>query len=292
MNQMMSNQKFNRTDVAEELDGHPSPSPPANKEGMQGKLEDAKKSVRESSAKRDPSGKGSSGKQGPTGSSGHSGSSRSHSSSKLGNGGNLGSSSNGMIQGPHFSNGASASTNATDLLRTSLIKFFSKRENIDRFLPIINRTSPVSLRLLDYFCVNYTRITQVAYMMDEEPNKYFDVHSNYKNQLKTFSKRLFDPFKRNTRETIRYGNETFDTTLGQLSFFKWCLTNKVLDYVEKNIAFISEDMKKNCGKGPEDLMNNGIEKKRRSSKRRSAMNVSATRVPCTPGTTSVVVSFD
>ena len=74
-------------------------------------------------------------------------------------------------------------TSSTDVLKTSLLKFFEEKENIDKFLPIINRTSPISLRLLDYFCVNYSRSTQVVYMIAD---KYFDVYSSYKNQLKTF----------------------------------------------------------------------------------------------------------
>jgi hypothetical protein len=185
-----------------------------------------------------------------------------------------------------------SSANATDLLKASLIKFFSKRENIDRFLPIINRTSPVSLRLLDYFCVNYSKSSQIVYMIAD---KYFDVHSSYKNQLKMFSKKMFDPFKRNTRMTIRWDNERYDTTLGQLCFFKWCLTHNVLDYVERNIAEIGEDMKKHTGKGPEvdgDKPGTVPDKKQRSSRRKSAMNVTATRVPTKPGLDKVIVTFD
>jgi len=179
--------------------------------------------------------------------------------------------------------------NATDILKTSLLRFFENKENIDRFLPIINRTSPVSLRLLDYFCVNYSRSTQVVYMIMD---KYFDVHSSYKNQLKTFSKKRFDPFRRNSRLTFRYENERFDTTIGQLCFFKWCLTHKVLDYVEKNIAAISEDMKKNTGKSDDDMSRVPSEKKRRTTSRKSSTQMAATRVPTPPGTDTIIVCFD
>ena len=183
-----------------------------------------------------------------------------------------------------------ANANAADLLKTSLIKFFSIKQNMDQLLPIINRTSQVSLRLLDYFCVNFSRSTNVVYM---NLDQYFDVHSSYKNQLKTFSKKLFDPFRRNTRMTIhRYDtNERFDTTLGQLCFFRWCLTHDVLTYVEKNLNAISEDMKKCQGK-QFDEQGHTNEKKRRSTRRRSAMVMTATRVPCPPGTDSIIVSFD
>lgn len=134
---------------------------------------------------------------------------------------------------PGGNNTESSAANTTDILKASLLKFFENKDNIGRFLPIINRTSPVSLRILDYFCVNFSRSTQVVYMIMDD--KYFDVHSSYKNQLKTFSKKRFDPFRRNGRLTFRYDTERFDTTIGQLCFFKWCLTHNVLDYVEKNI---------------------------------------------------------
>lgn len=184
-------------------------------------------------------------------------------------------------------NGKTSST-APEILKASLVKFFSNRDNIEKFLPIVNRTSHISLRLLDYFCVNYARSNPVVYMVMD---KYFDVHSSYKNQLKTFTKKMFDPFKRNSRITIRYDNERFDTTLGQLSFFKWCINHKVLEYVDKNLAMISEDMKKNSTNPPEDIPNQP-DKKRRSSRRTSAMNATVTRIPAAPGMDSVIVSFD
>jgi hypothetical protein len=177
---------------------------------------------------------------------------------------------------------------ATDVLKTSLLKFFEQKEHIDRLLPIINRTSSISLRLLDYFCVNYSRSTQVVYMIAD---KYFDVYSSYKIQLRTFSKKRFDPFKRNTRMTYPHESGRFETTIAQLCFFKWCLTNNVLDYVEKNIAAISEDMKKNSGKQPSEH-GHSSERKRRSSRKKSSITVAATRVPTPPGTDTIVVSFD
>lgn len=184
----------------------------------------------------------------------------------------------------------SSSANSTDILRTSLLKFFDEKENVDRFLPIINRTSPVSLRLLDYFCVNYTKSTQVVYMVTD---KYFDVHASYKNQLKTFSKKRFDPFRRNARMTFRFNNERLDTTIGQLCFFKWCLTNGIIDYVEKHIAAISDDMKKNTGKTAEDVARGSpLEKKRRSTSRKSSNLMTATRMTSPTGDTTIVVSFD
>jgi hypothetical protein len=85
-------------------------------------------------------------------------------------------------------------------------------------------------------------------------------------------------------------SDKFVTTLGQLCFFRWCLTHNVLDYVEKNLSVISEDMKKTGTKLPDE--GHLTEKKRRSSRRRSAIGLTATRVPCPPGTDSVIVTFN
>lgn len=177
--------------------------------------------------------------------------------------------------------------NNMDALKASVIRFFAKKENVDKFLPIVNRTHPVSLRLLDYFCVNYSRSTQVVYMNDD---KYFDVYSSYKYQLKQFSKKMFDPFRRNDKFVLRIENDKFETTLGQLCFFKWCIEHNVLEYVEKHHAAISDDMKKN-GKMGDDI-SALPDRKRRSSRRKSAMTVTATRVPTLPGMDCVIVSFD
>jgi hypothetical protein len=122
-------------------------------------------------------------------------------------------------------------------------------------------------------------------------DRYFDAHSNYKTQLKNYSKKSFDPFRRNNRLTLPIENERYITTVGQLCFFKWCLTNHVLDYVEANITAIIEDMKKNTGKNDIYGGNDNF-KKNTKSRRRSDLNVIATRVTGSPGQTTILVVFD
>ena len=39
------------------------------------------------------------------------------------------------------------------------------------------------------------------------------------------------------------GNKNIKTTLGQLNFFKWAISNGVLDYVEENLKQIRNEMK-------------------------------------------------
>ncbi len=49
---------------------------------------------------------------------------------------------------------------------------------------------------------------------------------------------MFDPFCRCKR--IKFCG--FDTTVGQLNFFEWALTDEVLDYLEANKDQVHEDM--------------------------------------------------
>ncbi len=178
-----------------------------------------------------------------------------------------------------------------DHLKGSLIKFFTKKENVERLLPIVKRTSQVSLRLLDYFCVNYARSSQCSYPVNGDRGPAtFNVYASYKYQLKQYSKKLFDPFRRNDKFTMRYGKEHIDTTLGQLCFFQWCLQHNVLDYVEQHLSAISDDMKKNGKMDGLDLCT--PETKRRSSRKKSSLGFTATRIPAKPGTDAIVVSFD
>ena len=37
----------------------------------------------------------------------------------------------------------------------------------------------------------------------------------------------------------------FETTIGQLNFFKWALENNIIDYIEKNYDEIQNDMDEN-----------------------------------------------
>ena len=109
-----------------------------------------------------------------------------------------------------------------------LLNFFQQKENIKQILPFLTRTSLVSLRLLEYFCVKYKPLN---YMVNDEP---FDVHSAYNAQLHKYSKKKFDPFQRSTHISIIYNGKEYNTTIAQLCFFKWCLTYNVIDYVCQN----------------------------------------------------------
>jgi hypothetical protein len=175
-----------------------------------------------------------------------------------------------------------------EVLQLSLFKFFKKRENIDKLLPILTRTSIVSLRLLDYFCVSYSKSKPICYVVGE---KYFDAYSSYKTQLSNFSKKRFDPFRRNDRTPICYNGKKYITTIAQLCFFKWCITYNIIEYVEKHKNEINEDMKNNNPKNEDHECTRDLKKKR--SRKKSQLTAVATRVYENGQDSDVIiVSFD
>ena len=121
-----------------------------------------------------------------------------------------------------------------------LQEFYSVPGNLEKLLPILQSTSPISLRLVDYFVTNYAKKTNASFM---QAGRHFLVYFNYKRELNAYSKRLFDPFCR--RERIMFqarGVEPFVTTVGQLNFFRWFIEKEILDFIAANREAIEKDM--------------------------------------------------
>ena len=76
----------------------------------------------------------------------------------------------------------------------------------------------------------------------------FNVYVRYKAQLKSYSKKSFDPFCRKDRITDWGPDGNITTTIGQLNFFKWAIQNNVLQYIEDNLSEIEKDMNSNIRK--------------------------------------------
>lgn len=127
-----------------------------------------------------------------------------------------------------------------ELIVHSLQRFYAQRTDIAEILPILLGTSALSLRLIDWFVTNYAKTHNTAYIFEGQE---FLVYTNYKSQLKAYSKKLFDPFCR--RERIYFqmpGQSSFLTTVGKLNFFRWALEKGVLDYLRLNATTVEAEM--------------------------------------------------
>jgi hypothetical protein len=103
----------------------------------------------------------------------------------------------------------------------------------------------VSLRILDWLVTNYSKKHNVVYLIPGEDGvpKTFNMFLEYKSQLKAYSKRFFDPFCRRERLDFQDGDgQPFQTTVGQLNFFRWALQHGVVEYGQRHGPSIEHDM--------------------------------------------------
>ncbi len=124
-------------------------------------------------------------------------------------------------------------------------RFFKKCpiEMIKKMVDIINADSIISLRVLEWVV---TKSNKKAVNIKIGNNEYFSINIMYKAQLKSYKKKNFDPFRRDRKFYYNYDsndeNKKVLTTLGQLNFFKWAVSNNIIDYVEKHYEDINRSM--------------------------------------------------
>ncbi len=145
-------------------------------------------------------------------------------------------------------------TSKEETLVNFLLNYYKSK--ISLFRDIIYQNTPLSLRLLDWLVTNYAKKYNIIYpLVNSNETIYFNIYLDYKNQLKAYSKKFFDPFCRQKRLIINtntfkwreYTDENISeqeivTTVGQLNFFRWFIDNKILEYALTNIRFIDADM--------------------------------------------------
>lgn len=181
-------------------------------------------------------------------------------------------------------------TGQQKLLLLPLTNFYKKKENNSIFKNVvINCNSRISLRLIDWFVTNYSKKNNIIYNPKKYLNKkletenyedYFNVFNSYKCQLKSYSKKNFDPFCRNQRITFFYdGDDYVETTIGQLNFFKWAIEKKILNYIGEHLKEIDEDMNKfaKYNSKKKDSKKKSKTKKKSKRKKRRELSKSASK---------------
>jgi hypothetical protein len=119
-----------------------------------------------------------------------------------------------------------------ELIIQSLQQFYMNRSDLVEILKILEGESQMSLRLIDWFVISYIHKGQE-----------FFVYIDYKNQLKAYSKKLFDPFCRRERIMFQLSNiPAFITTVGKLNFFRWAIEKGILDFIKMNLNSIEKEM--------------------------------------------------
>lgn len=156
------------------------------------------------------------------------------------------------------------------LLMKSLTEFYKNPVYVEQIKNIVDQNSVISLRILDWFITNYSK--KYRTIIKTKANANVDVYQNYKLQLKSFSKKQFDPFCRKNKILFYYNDNDFiETSCGQLCFFRWCFENNILNYVETHLNIIEQDMKTSLKKKKESDSSSS------SCQKRQSLSVSAAR---------------
>jgi hypothetical protein len=115
-----------------------------------------------------------------------------------------------------------------ELIVMSLQTFYAARKDLPEIMELLQGTSIISLRLIDWFVTNYAKRHNIGYVMGGQEFN---------------SKKLFDPFCR--RERIMFslpGTEQFVTTVGKLNFFRWAIEKNVIEYLKTNRVTVETEM--------------------------------------------------
>jgi hypothetical protein len=127
-----------------------------------------------------------------------------------------------------------------ELIVNSLQRFYAGRNDIDTIVEMLQGTSDISLRVIDWFVTNFARTHNTSYILNGQE---FLVYRDYKSQLKAYSKKLFDPFCRRERIYFQVPNHSpFLTTVAKLNFFRWAIEKEILEYIHKNQEVIEKEM--------------------------------------------------
>jgi hypothetical protein len=139
-------------------------------------------------------------------------------------------------------NNINITSQENNIIKTFL-NFYENNEFTDIFIYLISPNSPISIRLIDHFVTKYSKNYKTNYKLKENNvEQTFNVYTSYKQQLKAFQKKYFDPFSRGERIPFFINDICIITTISQLNFFKWFINKKIYDYVLENRVSIDNDM--------------------------------------------------
>jgi len=141
-----------------------------------------------------------------------------------------------------------------DVIKNEIIYTYDNDNNIDNQYSLTIPFDDIKEKSIDIDNIVYNNLVNnyndIININEQELNKYdkFVVFSEYRSQLKAYTKKYFDSFCRGERIFYDNKNNKFETTLGQLNFFRWAIENELLTYIEKNYEKIQNDMNESIKK--------------------------------------------
>jgi hypothetical protein len=125
------------------------------------------------------------------------------------------------------------------LILKSIESFYINNMNGIEFINIINSHTKISIRLIDYFITKYSKLHKISYKHNDQVT---NIYTSYKQQLKSYQKKHFDPFSRGCRIPYFINDTCIITTIGQLNFFKWFISKNLFEYIINNQNIIENEM--------------------------------------------------
>lgn len=113
----------------------------------------------------------------------------------------------------------SVTGNTSAALPSDLLTFYSLPANFDVLKTVNGSSPPVSLRTVAIY---------VSLGACES------VRRNYVQQLRRFSRKRFDPFRRCDRVKLQRADEELITTEGQMNFFRWLIETGTWNFIVDN----------------------------------------------------------
>lgn len=129
------------------------------------------------------------------------------------------------------------------ILLKSLDDFYKNNDNFNIFKSIIDGNNKISRRTIEYFVTKYSspKCKNIKINIDNNTIS-FNVYSSYKDQLKSYKKKYFDPFGRGDRIPFFSNEECIITTIGQLNFYRWFISKKIYNYCYNNYDDIQKSL--------------------------------------------------
>jgi hypothetical protein len=123
----------------------------------------------------------------------------------------------------------------------SLNKFFNDQKHFNVLKSIVNKTSLISLRLLEFVC---THVAQNGLLVTRSDGSKVYLDTYYQDCLDSQGKQFFDPFRRNPQSRFMFTKfgKTVDTNIAQMRFFRFAINFGVIKYTTDNFRGLEELM--------------------------------------------------
>lgn len=144
------------------------------------------------------------------------------------------------------------------ILLDSILEWYNENPHgISRFMSIVKRKHGLSLRLIDWLVTNYSKCYSLTIDTSDPPR---DLNRDYQKNLNAYNKKNMDPFARRNKikvsvKSVNGNVELRSTTIGQLNFFKWFISNGIEEILRRERCNIESHMKQlERNKGNKDFV--------------------------------------